>query len=266
MTQQDTTARHAAQRQIQALTHELTLHVARLEQANAELQAFTHTVSHDLRAPLRAIQGFAHALLEDHAGGLGPEGRECARRVAGAAMRMDQLIQDLLAYSRLSRTDLRLVSVNVGDAIADAVEQLGARIRETGATVETPGHTPEVLGHRRTLAQVCANLLTNALTFVGEGATPHVRVRTVSDDQSVRIVVEDNGIGIAPQHHERIFRVFERLHGSESFPGTGIGLAIVRKGVERMGGTVGVESEPGAGSRFWLALPRAGGDSMSAAP
>lgn len=256
MTPQDITARHAARRQIQALTRELTLKAARLAEANVELEAFAHTVSHDLRAPLRAIQGFAQALLEDHSDGLGPEGRECARRVAGAAMRMDQLIQDLLAYSRLGRAELRLVSVDAGVAIADAVEALAPRIRETGATVETPSHTPEVRGHRRTLAQVCENLLTNALTFVGEGVTPHVHVRIVSDDQSVRIVVEDNGIGIAPEHHERIFRVFERLHGSESFPGTGIGLAIVRKGVERMGGTVGVASEPGAGSRFWLTLPR----------
>ena len=116
---------------------------------------------------------------------------------------------------------------------------------------------PTVLGHGTTLAQVFANLVGNAVKFVPAGRVPEVVIRAQPNGDRVRVWVEDNGIGIAPEHHERIFRVFERLHRAEDYPGTGIGLAIVRKGVERMGGAVGLESALGSGSKFWIELPRA---------
>jgi signal transduction histidine kinase len=123
--------------------------------------------------------------------------------------------------------------------------------------VNLPGSLPRIKGHPTTLVQVVANLLGNAVKFVPPGMTPRVRVWAEERGERMRLWVEDNGIGIAPEHQERIFRVFERLHRRESYPGTGIGLAIVRKGMERMGGGCGVESAPGQGSRFWVDLPRA---------
>lgn len=226
-----------------------------LQEINAELEAFAHTVSHDLRAPLRAMQGFAVALLEDLGDRLGEKGKEYASRIRGAAERMDRLILDLLAYSRLSRMELKLDEVNLGWLVATAVDQLEGDIRETGARVQVDGPLPDVVGQREILLQVVLNLLSNALKFVPEGTVPQVRVWAEQKPGSVRLWVEDNGIGIAPPHQERIFHVFERLHGVEEYPGTGVGLAIVRKAVTRLGGGSGLESEVGRGSRFWVELP-----------
>jgi signal transduction histidine kinase len=147
--------------------------------------------------------------------------------------------------------------VSLKSVVVDVLGQMAAELQERDAQVIVPGPLPEVTGHRITLGQVITNLLTNAVKFVSRGAPPQVQVWAEERDRWVRLWIEDNGIGIAPEHHERIFRVFERLHGMETYPGTGIGLAIVRKGVERMGGRVGVESEVGKGSRFWLELQKA---------
>ncbi|OGO14108.1 MAG: hypothetical protein A2Z66_04445 [Chloroflexi bacterium RBG_13_66_10] len=231
-----------------------------LQEINAELEAFAHTVSHDLRAPLRAMQGFAVALLEDVGGRLGEEGSEYARRIRSAAERMDRLILDLLAYSRLSRVELRPRPVSLDRLLAAAVEQLEADILEKGAQIHVDEPLPNVLGQREILLQVLVNLLSNALKFVPPGTIPQVRVWAESRHRTIRLWVEDNGIGIAPEHHERIFGVFERLHGQEAYPGTGVGLAIVRKAVTRLGGRVGLESEVGTGSRFWFELPTVGED------
>jgi signal transduction histidine kinase len=228
-----------------------------LEEINAELNSFSYSVSHDLRAPLRAVQGFAHALLEDYAGELDPMGQDYAQRIVVAAQRMDTLIQDLLAYSRLSRADLRLQTVNLMSVVADALSQVEAELQERKAqlTVEEP--LPGVIGHYATLVQVVANLLTNAVKFVAPEVQPQVRLWAEEQPATIRLWVEDNGIGIQADHQERIFHIFERLHGIETYPGTGIGLAVVRKGVTRMEGRVGVESTPNQGSKFWLELPKA---------
>ncbi|MBI2951604.1 response regulator [bacterium] len=228
-----------------------------LKETNAELESFTYSVSHDLRAPLRAMQGFADALQEDYADRLDPTGQDYAWRIVAAARRMDTLIQDLLTYSRLSRADLRLHPISLRGMAKDVLAQMDEEFRERNAQVTVQGPLPEVVGHRATLVQVVMNLLANAVKFVNPDTPPCVRIWAEDRDGWVRLCVEDNGIGIAPEHHERIFRVFERLHGVETYPGTGIGLAIVRKGMERMGGRVGVESEVGRGSRFWIELPKA---------
>jgi signal transduction histidine kinase len=138
-----------------------------------------------------------------------------------------------------------------------AVEQLDAEVRSRQARVVIEPPLPPVVGHEATLAQVIANLLANGMKFVPPERSPTIRVRAERRDGFVRCWIEDNGIGIAPEHHERVFRIFERLHRTEDYPGTGIGLAIVRKGVERMGGRVGLDSTVGAGSRFWVELPGA---------
>jgi PAS domain S-box-containing protein len=234
---------------------------AALRASNAELEAFSYTVSHDLRAPLRAMQGFADALLEDYGDRLDAQGLDYARRVARAAQRLDGMIQDLLAYSRIGRVDPRPAALSLSEVVSEVLTQVEADVRQRAAVVSVESGMPAVAAHRATLTQILANLMTNAVKFVAPGVTPRVRVRTEDLGNRVRLWVEDNGIGIAPEHQDRVFRVFERLHGVESYPGTGIGLAIVRKGTERMGGHAGLESTPGEGSRFWIEIPKAEGRS-----
>ena len=168
---------------------------------------------------------------------------------------MDGLIQDLLAYGRLSRAELKPEVVNLASVVAEALEQMQGEIERSRAEVTVDDALPAVTGHRATLLQAVSNLLSNAVKFAKADTPARIRVRSELREGRVRLWVEDNGIGIDPEYHERIFRVFERLHGVESYPGTGIGLAIVHKGMERLGGQAGVESKPGEGSRFWIELP-----------
>lgn len=162
---------------------------------------------------------------------------------------------DLLSYSRLTRVQIELQEVDLNNVVEEALKQLGAQIKEKHALV-TIDTLPSVMAHRPTLMQVITNLISNAIKFVEPPIQPKVHIYAREQENSVYLWVEDNGIGIAPEHQERIFRVFERLHGAESYPGTGIGLAIVRKALERMGGKVGVESQINSGSRFWIELTK----------
>jgi PAS domain S-box-containing protein len=225
-----------------------------LEAANKELESFAYSVSHDLRAPLRAMEGFANALLEDYAGSLDSVGRDYALRVVSAAQHMDTLIQDLLAYSRLSRSALKPSAVSLDSVLGEVMHQFNPEISKTGAQIRVERPLPEVMGDHATLVQVLSNLLSNAIKFVQPGGKPGVKIWSEEKNGRVRLWVEDTGIGIAPEYHDRIFRIFERLQGVETYPGTGIGLAIVKKGLERMGGKAGVESAPGRGSKFWVEL------------
>lgn len=245
----------AVQRYNTELEQRVTERTAQLQEVNQELEAFTYTISHDLRAPLRALQGFATALSEDYSDCLDTLGLDYAQRLSAAAKNMEQLIQDLLAYSRLSRTDLCLHTVNLSSVVAEAIEQLNAEIQERGAHITVESPLPAIHGNSTVVIQAIANLISNAIKFVAPGVQPMVRVWCENREDSVRLWVEDNGIGIQTEHHERIFRVFERLHSNEVYPGTGIGLAIVRKAIERIGGRVEVESYIGKGSRFRIDLP-----------
>jgi signal transduction histidine kinase/CHASE3 domain sensor protein len=231
----------------------------RLEQINRELQGFAYSVAHDLRAPLRGMQGFSEALREDYGQVLDETGRSYTLRIAAAAKRMDELIRDLLDYSRLARAELPIAPVEIYQVVAAAKQQLAGVLQEAGATLNVPEDLPVVQGHFGTLVQVLANLLGNSAKFVPLGIKPVVTIQSETRGNVVRISVADNGIGVAPQFHEKIFQVFERLHGPEEFPGTGIGLAVVRKGIERLGGRVGVESAAGSGACFWFELPAAPG-------
>jgi signal transduction histidine kinase len=183
------------------------------------------------------LAGWPQALLEDYGERLDGTGHDYARRIGAAAGRMKQLIQDILAYSRLSRADLELVPVSFDSAVREAQAEVDLPLRQRGGEIAAEGPFPRVRAHRPTLVQVLTNLLSNAVVYVAPGAAPRIRVRAEDLGGRTRIWVEDEGIGIAPEHQERIFDVFERLHGSESYPG--------------------MESQPGAGSRFWIELQRA---------
>lgn len=246
-------AAHAGdlEKRVEARTRELAAR-------NEELEAFTYSVSHDLRAPLKAMQNFAAILLEEASDRLEGEHIDYLRRIEAAAIRMDRLTRDLLAYSQLAQAAADLGPVDVEAPlreIVEALEQEGAA--KPGSFVfERPFR--RVRGNRAILAQALQNLLANAAKFARPDAPLRVVCRTeaVAGDR-VRVVVEDNGIGIEARYLGKIFKPFEKLHPPSQYPGTGIGLAIVRRGAERMGGCAGAESGLGVGSRFWIELPAA---------
>jgi signal transduction histidine kinase len=224
-----------------------------LREANQELQAFSYTVSHDLRAPLRSIRGLAEILIEDHPSQLDSTALGYLRSIRGAVTQLDRLTNDLLSYTRISREEIQLEPV----AIDELLNQILVLLNPThplGVHVAFEPHLLPVLATPTLLGQCLSNLLSNAAKFVEPGTTPHIRVRTEPRGDKVRIWVEDNGVGIDPAYHEKIFGLFERVGNLKEHDGTGVGLAIVARASQRMGGTCGVESAPGAGSRFWIEL------------
>lgn len=222
------------------------------------LEGFCYSIAHDLRAPLRSMAGFANALAEDYRPRLDDTGQQYAARIIEAAQRMDKLIMDLLVFGRLSQLDLSFATIDLNLQFAKVADALQDEIQAAHAKVTVEPLLPSVWANATVLEQVIANLVSNSLKFRRPGVTPDVCIGAAPLGEHVRIFVKDNGIGIAPEHHERIFRVFERLHSEREFAGTGIGLAIVKKGIERMKGRVWVESQPGGGSVFWLDLQAAG--------
>lgn len=227
-----------------------------LKEANAELEAFSYTVSHDLRAPLRSLTGYIRVLLEDYGHRLDSDGHGHLQALDRAARRMDCLTRDLLAYARVAREAVKLEPLELRPVIEDAVAFTGANT-VAGAQITVQPTLPDVMGNRFLLEQCLSNLIGNAAKFVAPGKAPEIDIRAENRSSHVRIYVRDHGIGIDPNYHHKIFSIFERVGDMQKYEGTGIGLAIVNRAVQRMGGSCGLDSQPGQGSCFWVDLQAA---------
>jgi light-regulated signal transduction histidine kinase (bacteriophytochrome) len=246
--------------QVSRSQHHLEAQVAQrtqaLEGTNAELEAFSYSVSHDLRAPLRAIHGFARILLEDHHAKLEPEAQRLLGVIDQNTRRMGQLIDDLLAFSRLGRKDIATAPVDMHElagVVADEVRRLDTG--RTGTLTIQIDPLPPAHGDRTLLQQVMSNLLQNAAKFTRERADARVEVGSRPDGNQTVYFVKDNGAGFDARYADKLFGVFQRLHTTEQFDGTGVGLAIVKRIVQRHGGRVWAEGAVGQGATFFFTLP-----------
>ena len=258
---EDITQRRLIAEELRKLNEELEERVRErtneLEIANKDLEAFAYTVSHDLRAPLRAIAGFSQIVARRHKESLNDEGQRYIDNIVKATGQMDRLINDLLSYSRIGRRTVNRESISIKEVALQVAEDLSDRISTTGAELIIPDELPLVSGDWTLLTQIVTNLLDNALLYVRENVPPRIEVSAHADKDFAVICVKDNGMGIAPEYQRKIFDLFQRLHGQETYPGTGIGLAVVKKSAQMLGGTVWVESKVGEGSTFSVRLPTA---------
>jgi signal transduction histidine kinase len=237
--------------QLESLVEQRTV---KLRETIAELEAFSYSIAHDMRAPLRALQGFSDILLDDYSGKLDAEGQRYLQRISASADRMDRLIQDVLSYSRVVRSDFPLEPVDVSRLLRGILDTYPLFAAEK-ADIVIAEPIPPVLGNEAMLTQIFSNFIGTAVKFVAPGVRPRLKIWAEAQEKQVRILVQDNGIGIEPDQREKIFAIFQRV--SRNYEGTGIGLAIVKKAVERMGGKVGVESKLGQGSTFWIEIQKA---------
>ena len=263
----DITERKRAEMALRTAKDEISRHAIHLEQVVmertgrlretvGELEAFSYSLSHDMRAPLRAMQGYAHYLVDEYSSKLDEQGVNYLQQIMRSAIRLDNLIRDVLSYTKIVHSRLPMERVDLDRLVRDIVETYpnGQPIKPR---IQIKGALPAVLGNQALLTQCVSNLLSNGAKFVTAGTTPHLEIWAEQWEPSlIRVWFKDNGLGIAPENHERIFRMFERIYPATEYEGTGIGLTIVRKAVERMGAQVGFESELGNGSSFWIELKR----------
>lgn len=248
-------AQHALERLNAELEARVAERTAKLAEANQQLQSFAYSVSHDLKAPLRGIDGYSRLLLEDYRDLLPAEGRGFLENVRAAAERMNQLIDDLLAYSKLERRELSRSRVPLSSVFARVMAEREIELTTHGLAVTSELGDLAVLADTEALAQAVRNLVDNAVKFTRDVASPSLTIQAKQDKDRVVISVADNGCGFDMKYHDRIFDIFQRLHRPEDYPGTGVGLAIVRKAMERMGGRVWAHGRPGIGATFYLELP-----------
>jgi PAS domain S-box-containing protein len=256
----DITVRKKAEREVnQELERRVMERTASLRDAINQMEQFSYTVSHDLRAPLRAMQGYSNALIEDFSQEMGDEARSYLQRIADNATRLEKMISDILTFTRVSRESPLLTKISLLKLVQEVINHYpGLKSPQAEIDVEVDANH-EVLAHESGLMQALSNLLGNAVKFMEPDVTPRIRVYSEIRGLDIRLWVEDNGIGIAPEYQNRLFGMFERVLPDEQYEGTGVGLAITRKVIERMGGQVGMESDGFSGSKFWIQLVRAEG-------
>lgn len=239
----------------QALESRVAQRTAQLRQANQELEAFSYTVSHDLKAPLRGIDGYSQLLVEEYGERLDEDGRQFIRRIRHGVQLMGELIIDLLEYSRMERRDMAAEPVPLLPLVQQVLDGYEADIHHQGAQVQLSMEPFTLALDREGMAVVLRNLIGNALKFSRDRQPPRVEIGSRSEAGRRILWVRDNGVGFDMKYHDRMFGIFQRLHRAEEFPGTGVGLALVSKAVQRMGGRVWAESTLGAGATFFLEFP-----------
>jgi len=225
-----------------------------LNERNAELQDFCYSIAHDVRAPLRSMQALSQIVIEDYGTVLEPKGKEYLGRIVRAGEQLDRLTLDLLDYTRCTREEINLTAISLEKVVDDVLSAVGQSITQKDATISVHRPLPLVKGQHAYTVQIFSNFISNALKFVLPSKKPLIEIWTESNPQRVRVYVKDNGIGVPPEHQDKIFFLFERLHPQGSFEGTGVGLAIARKAAQRMNGNVGIIPGVGEGSIFWLDL------------
>jgi PAS domain S-box-containing protein len=252
----DVTERDAAARQmrsqmlkLQEVKENLEAKAAELAKINRELDDFTYIASHDLKEPLRGISSYCQILLEDYSGKLDDDGQRRLEALVGLCQRLSRLIDDLLTYSQIGRTEPEEAPIDLNEIVADVIDTLGAAIDERNAVVRVRGALPTVEADRVLVGEVFRNLIANALKF-NENAQPTVEIGC----NGAALFVRDNGIGIPECHHDAVFTMFRRLHSRRKYEGTGAGLTFVRKIIEAHGGSVWLESQPGQGATFYFTL------------
>ena len=249
-------AKEEVSHHVQHLEATVRERTAQLRETISELEAFSYSVSHDMRAPLRAMQSYAQFLVDEYRDKLDEQGVNYLQQIMRSSVRLDRLIQDVLSYARILHSPLPMVSVDLDRLVRDIIETYPNE-QPIKPQIQIIGKLPQVMGNEALLTQCVSNLLSNATKFVAAGTGPELEISAEAVDGSmVRVWFKDNGIGIAPENRERIFRLFERIHPVTEYEGTGIGLTIVRKAIERMGAQIGFESEPGQGTQFWIQLKK----------